>query len=96
MKTYEEAEAALGTKKSKKVDNNTHLERLTENSIGVKLHSTHVVVYFKNGTTVLNSGGYKTVTTKDRMNKFSSAQVYQTKGEWFVNDKVPFKDGMTV
>lgn len=51
-------------------------------------HKTPVVV-FDNYKVFLNTGGYKTVTTKTRMNQAANQlalgfQVYQRKGQWFV------------
>ena len=69
----------------------------------VKLHNT-IVVRFNASEVILNSGGWKTVTTKARMNQAANEynlpyQVYQDKGEWYVNvlDKTfTFQDGMII
>lgn len=45
-------------------------------AIGVVLHATEVVTYLPNGNCVLNSGGWRTHTTQDRINNFSPARVY--------------------
>jgi hypothetical protein len=54
---------------------------------------------------VLDSGGWRTATTKNRINQASrqfnlGVCVYQEKGEWFaaLSDGIarPFKDGMTI
>ncbi len=72
--------------------------------ISVQLHNTIVVEKIGKSTVVLNSGGWRTVTTKQAMNHalrqlFPNAPfVRQTKGNWFVdfpNGKiVPFRDDM--
>lgn len=83
---------------SRKIGNNTYLERHL-NDITVKYHDTHVVVYRANGDIVLNSGGYQTATTKDRMNLHTTARITQTGGVWFVTwgDRVRmFFDGMVL
>lgn len=69
--------------KSKKLANNTYCIR-NEDSIGIRLHQTNVITYFPNGRVVLNSGGYKTATTKDRINQFSPFRINQDKGIWYV------------
>ena len=89
----------LGERESKKLLNNTYLVR-SGKKIAVRLHNTDVVT-FTPKTITLNSGGWLTVTTKDRMNKYlpSNVKVFANKGEWFVsqNDKIiPFKDGMRI
>lgn len=71
----------------------------------VRYHSTDVVVFDDRAVT-LDSGGWKTATTKARMNQASHEfglgfSVYQDKGEWFVMDRssrksIPFVDGMTL
>lgn len=72
----------------------------------IKYHDTEVVK-FKDTTVVLDSGGWKTKTTKSRMNGTSRAfnlgfHVFQMKGEWYVTDPtsgddlVDFEDGMTL
>ena len=62
---------------------------------------TDVVTYAPaTGHYILNSGGWQTLTTKDRINRFSPARLYQSKHEWFIDDRagkpVEFEDGMTV
>lgn len=84
--TYAEADALLTgrCKNSRKLGNNTYLERL---AIGhaIRLHNTTVVLFSANGSVTLNSGGWKTVTTKDRMNK-AGVRVYQEKFVWYIVD----------
>lgn len=68
-------------------------------------HNTDVVRVSKDGTVTLNSGGYRTATTKLAMNQVSNQygygfQVYQDKGAWFVRFTGAaltrlFSDGMT-
>jgi len=51
------------------VDHNT-IEYMRENGERViRLHLTDIVTYLPNGRIKLNTGGWKTVTTKDRINK---------------------------
>ena len=63
----------------------------------IKLYETSIII-FNSEIIVLNSGGYKTSTTKNRMNHAArefnlNFNVYQKKGQWFVNDQ-EFFDGM--
>lgn len=80
---YQEAVATLKNRQSKKVANNTYLVRDGE-SVAVRLHQTNVVTFTPEGTVILNTGGWQTVTTKDRINSFSPARVASDKGIWFV------------
>lgn len=57
----------------------------------VRYRKTHIV-RFDNQEIVLNTGGWKTVTTKRRMNQTSNQfnlgyQVYQKRFNWFVDFK---------
>lgn len=86
-------------KDSRKIGNNTYAEILNDNTVGIKLHSTYVVKIRDDGTYTLNSGGWQTATTKDRINQYSPVRVYQRKFEWFVTingKEYPFIDGMVV
>lgn len=85
--------------------NNTELEQF-EDCARVKLHNTYVFVldYYEN-TVKLNSGGFRTVTTKRRINESCRAfnspfQVFQKDWEWYVDAYngivIPFEDGMTL
>jgi len=77
----------------------------TGNLTTVRLYETNVVSFFTGGgdAVVLNSGGWRTATTKSRMNQTSNQydlgyQVYQQDFEWFVKTRhdgiLPFVDGM--
>lgn len=55
-------------------------------------HSTSVAKIFDDGVVVLNSGGYRSNTTKLAMNQALNERglpfsVYQKKGEWYVRDR---------
>lgn len=83
----------------RKVGNNTYAEILHDNSVGIMLHSTYVVKIHEDNTYTLQTGGWQTVTTKDRINQYSPVRVYQRNYEWFVkinNKEYPFMEGMVV
>src|SRR5262249_27597834 len=61
------------------LENNTRLIRCGDD-YAVVLHSTAVVTIHQDGTYTLRTGGWRTVTTKDRINKYSPARVYSTNG----------------
>jgi hypothetical protein len=80
----------------KKLANNTYLRKLDEDTFAITLHQTDVVFIVEhNGETVyrLNSGGYQTVTTKDRLKTFSPARIYQKRGVWYLNEDGYTSDG---
>ena len=65
-------------------------------------HRTEILVRWPSGAVTLNTGGWNTLTTRDRLNRFQhAAQVYSERGAWRVrvrrNGKdYPFTDGMTI
>lgn len=84
----------------KKMENNTWLVRLDENRIGVQLHDTIVVEAHSDGSYTLDSGGWRTTTTKGRINSYAPVNITQKKGDWTLwrskslFGDVPFQDGM--
>lgn len=80
----------------RKVGNNTYAEILPDGSVGIMLHSTYVVKIHPDNSATLNTGGWYTSTTKDRINQYSPVRVYQRKGEWYLDDGTPYEDGVTV
>lgn len=93
-------------KTSRPYANNTRIER-REGGVALKLHATDVVTFRENGDIVLNSGGWRTLTTKDRMNMGLPApwRVYTEKGVWYLADGswsdagrsvFPYADGITI
>ena len=90
--TYGEC-AALAQTRKRKLDNNTYLI-VHDDHYAIKLHNTEIVKHFPDRTEFY-TGGWKTVTTKDRMNKFSRHCISQSGGVWYLDDCV-FADGITV
>ena len=108
---YKIAVEKLGTRDSRKIGNNTYLQRRADGTIAVKLHATDVLTFHANGRTVYNSGGWRTNTTRDRMNGWGASGHYvlQEKGSWWIEkycsilyrderkaSRVGFADGITV
>jgi uncharacterized protein YxjI len=81
-------------KNSKFVANNTLRIEYANGNKAIRLHNTDVVT-IKDDVYTLNSGGWRTSTTKDRINTFSPARVWQTNGQWFTGGSL-FYDGITV
>jgi len=75
--------------------NNTRVVQIDDGTIGIKLHDTFVIKYYSNvlsgvkiheGDTIqLDSGGWKTVTTRDRMNNFCPLHVWTERGVMYVS-----------
>lgn len=89
--TYEKCAEMARTRK-RKLDHNTYLILDTLVDEGrpdaplyhVKLHATNIITFYPDGGVELNTGGWRTPTTKDRMNKFSGAHISQERGLWTV------------
>jgi hypothetical protein len=75
----------------------------------IRLHATDIARKLPDGSVILHSGGWRTVTTKDRMNSAISPgySLVSEKGQWLVcntsypysdanHKRVPFFDGIQV
>lgn len=100
----------------KKLQNNTYAERRSNGDIAVRLHNTDVVTYHATNpwgsmhdqrqAISLDTGGWLTVTTKERINAYTppGVCVSSTKGTWEVriggwnsaSDIVRYTDGITL
>jgi hypothetical protein len=79
--------------------NNTRVLRINDVTVGIKLHNTVIIEYTKQGTIRLNTNGWKTVTTRERMNRFQDKfSIFSEKFIWFLvyEDTYLYKDGMTL
>lgn len=100
--SHAEAARQLGRKTYKQLNANTRLINLGDEVIGLVLHSTTVVKFIVDGSIILNSGGWQTMTTKARINAAladSPNQLVQRKGLWYIEGaigSVDFYDGMVL
>ena len=81
-KNYAEALIVLAGRESVRLGNNTYLETRSY-GIVVRFHDTPIVKFWESGCVTLHTGGYRTVTTKERMNQFITGKIYQKAGAWF-------------
>jgi membrane protease subunit (stomatin/prohibitin family) len=110
-KNFAEAVEVLQDRISMRLGNNTYLEVTDADPlhgfIGVRSHSTYVVKFWADGQITLHTGGYPTVTTKERINQFIKGRVYQKAHEWYYvrnrselgidwGSPVEFTEGMNV
>jgi hypothetical protein len=94
-------------KESKIIASNT-VEYVRPDGVRViRLHRTDIMTFPKRGGVILNSDGWKTVTTKERMNSHQSeCVIVQDKGLWYVStsldpyqdkdSRIPFFDGIKI
>jgi hypothetical protein len=68
----------------RKVQHNTWLVRNGENAIGVVLHNTTLVTFHRDGSVELDTGGWRSVTTADRMRSYSPFRIVTVDGDWHI------------
>lgn len=99
METFSEFEEFLkrGRNRTERpIANNTRARIVDENTIAIRLHTTDIALLHRQGTAQLFSGGWRTITTKDRILAFTPAKLEQVKGIWYMqrppnpNDPRPF------
>jgi hypothetical protein len=98
MLTFSKASEFIskGRKKTeRKLAGSTVARIVDDNTIAVKLYDTDIVLIHRNGNYTLNTGGWRTVTTKERINEYTPARLYQEKGNWYIGD-TEFTEGMVV
>lgn len=90
-------------KDRRKLANNTYANRCVNNAdaIAIRLHDTDVLIFYSDGRVVYDSGGWRTVTTKDRMSTYGPWPVYQRDRVWYIRDRRTdteheYYDGFTV
>jgi hypothetical protein len=79
-------------KNSKFVANNTLRIEYNNGTKAIRLHNTDVITETSKGF-ILNSDGWRTATTKERINTYSPARVWQNNGQWFIGNSL-FYDGI--
>ncbi len=100
---------ARDAEKGKPIANNTRILPRTNASgnsdMAIRLHATDVLTFHTDGTITLDSGGWRTVTTKDRINRFlpGTLNVWSDRGTWKLyvghgedRTAVEFFDGMRI
>ena len=81
---------------NRKIGNNTYAKIEDDDSVSIRLHGTDVLRFYPNGLVKLNSGGWRTTTTKQRINKYSPIGVFQKNFQWYLDNGTPFEDNMLV
>lgn len=95
--SYDNLLSTLKGRESKKIANNTYIVK-RDNNLAIRLHQTDVVTFTPNNDMILDSGGWMTATTKDRINNAineAGKRINQKRGNWFI-DGLKFQDGLTI
>ncbi len=77
----------------------TSVRRLDDKTVALRYHDTNVVTADSGGRVILNSGGWHTMTTKERMSEYGPCFVRQERGVWyamFQGKEYVFEDGMVL
>jgi len=83
--------------KRRKLAGNTYVELQDDGEYHLKLHGKVIAVLHVNGEWTLSHCGYRTRTTKDRLNRFTPARIFQKAGEWYHQIRrvdIPFYNGL--
>lgn len=101
--SYAELDTILDHREKRKILNNTWLEKHS-NAIHVVLHGHTVVIVNSDDTYRIDSCGYMTVTTMDRIARFSPVATFRRNWVWYISARWPncgsglciqFRDGFT-
>jgi len=101
---YKEANAMLSGRcaQSRKLANNTYLERRHGGDIAIRLHQTDIITMHPDGSTTLKTGGWRTMTTSARMNEnLDGFFILKKGGIWYLarnwdDFSHPFREGMRI
>ncbi len=105
---YNSLRQFLDLKPSRKLGHNTivHMVRVLDSpeqdQVAVKYHGTNIIKIDPENVVTLNTGGWETNTTKDRLNQFLScrdAYIFQKNHVWYIKNRhetIEYKDGMQI
>lgn len=97
--SYEALDQFLGNRDERKIANNTTAVRLEAlgpeegRAIAIILHHTKIVTFYEYGGVTLNSGGYRTVTTKQRMRQFLPLGWHMDR-DWSLHGRSPDNESL--
>jgi hypothetical protein len=77
----------------------TRIHRRPDGAIALRYHGTDVVIWYADGHTQLNSGGWSTLTTRRRMSDYSGVRIFSDRNVQYVGTfegRVPFWDHMVL
>jgi hypothetical protein len=86
--SYEDIDAKLQgrCRLSRKEANNTYLHRHDNGDFALRFHNTDIILWHPDSTMQLFSGGWKTITTKERINRYLPRGIVllQNQGVWYL------------
>jgi hypothetical protein len=98
LTSYDACDDRLGSRDKRKLRYSVWLVR-DGADITVVHHHTPIIRYRPDGTVVLDCAGYRSVSTKANLNRYTGLAVWQRDFVWWTSDGVgneaEFADGMT-
>jgi hypothetical protein len=92
-----DAPAYDATPRPKMAGRNNTLSYYRDGRKVLRLHHTDIAVWSEDGATVqLYTGGWQTVTTKERLNSFFPCRIFSDRGIWYISHGVPFFEGIEI
>lgn len=88
--SFTEVLAFMDRRAMVKIAHNTTLERESD-CVVLRYHDNPIIVYYPEFVS-LSSCGWRTTTTKRRLNQFTRVRVYQKEFVWYAEDH-EFEDG---
>jgi len=94
-----------GNKRTRKIANNTlevYKTSACKQLVAIRLHDTNIVTYLENGKIRLDNGGWETVTTKERINRYlpTGYLLYQENWNWLIRTPsgktIKYKNNMEI
>lgn len=70
--------------KARIIDRNTLEVFYKDGSRAIRFHHTDIITWMLNGDVILNSGGWQTSTTRERINKYVKLQIMQRDHVWWI------------
>ena len=88
----------LSGHQSRRLAHNTYAELDPDGSVGVRFHTTRILTFHPADTFTVSSGGWRTVTTKQRLNALLPAgyRIHSNRFAWYITTPegvFPFEDG---
>lgn len=72
--------------RGKPIDYHTYLKKRGV-LYDIYLHGNLIITLFPDDTYIIRDGGYRSITTKRRINEFSPIELFQHRGKWFFTDR---------
>lgn len=86
IRDFEQADAYLGGKTNRPLPGRfTRIIRRRDNEIVIRHYATDIITYFEDGAIRLDTGGWRSFTTKERLNEYTprDLRIFQRRGVWF-------------